>query len=408
MLRHNAAALAGAGWSVPVVLAGNAAVRDEVAAVLRGRRTAGAPRPTTCCPTSAGWRPSRRGRRSATVFLEHVIGGDAAVDRPAAAAVGARGDPGRRPRGRRRRSPGCARTPRCPASSSLDVGGATTDVYCVPGADAEQATLGREAVGRAGPAAHRRGRPRASAASVARPAPRPPRPRDCRSGDGPARRWARRRRPWRCAGTCGPRRPTGRAAPARAASGSSSSPAGCSGTPTRPRWTPSSPGWPPTAGGAGRACWPAPRVVVDRRYVLAAAGLLAAEHPERRRRPGRPAGCCSAASGPARAARGGGPGVLHQASADAQVGGQALAPGDSWPRLIVQPASPPTPSSVPISAPRRSTSRQRLVGEHQRADRGARGARSRSCAPVRSSSPMRAAAQVTWSSAARAGRDSPA
>ena len=35
VLRHNAAALAGADWSVPVVLAGNAAVRDEVAAVLR-------------------------------------------------------------------------------------------------------------------------------------------------------------------------------------------------------------------------------------------------------------------------------------------------------------------------------------------------------------------------------------
>ena len=29
----------------------------------------------------------------------------------------------------------------------VDIGGATTDVYCVPGADAEQATLGREAVG---------------------------------------------------------------------------------------------------------------------------------------------------------------------------------------------------------------------------------------------------------------------
>jgi hypothetical protein len=30
---------------------------------------------------------------------------------------------------------------------ALDVGGATTDVYCVPDPDAEQATLGREAVG---------------------------------------------------------------------------------------------------------------------------------------------------------------------------------------------------------------------------------------------------------------------
>src|SRR3954453_6952387 len=36
VLRANAGVLAGANWSVPVVLAGNAAVRDEVAAVLRG------------------------------------------------------------------------------------------------------------------------------------------------------------------------------------------------------------------------------------------------------------------------------------------------------------------------------------------------------------------------------------
>jgi len=79
------------------------------------------------------------------VFLEHVIGGDRLSTDP------------------RLRSWVRAVTPDAvlkgvtvlarvlaPAEVSvvvLDVGGATTDVYCVPDADAEQATLGREAVG---------------------------------------------------------------------------------------------------------------------------------------------------------------------------------------------------------------------------------------------------------------------
>ncbi|MGY1845216.1 hypothetical protein [Modestobacter sp. SYSU DS0875] len=57
MLRHNAAALVGKDWSVPVVLAGNAAVRDEVAAVLSRRRRA-AP-----APARRGRLRARRGRR---------------------------------------------------------------------------------------------------------------------------------------------------------------------------------------------------------------------------------------------------------------------------------------------------------------------------------------------------------
>jgi hypothetical protein len=90
-------------------------------------------------------------------------------------------------------------------------------------------------------------------------------------GDDPLQ-LGRRPRWWHYAGTCGPRRPTGRAARARGESGSSSSPAGPSGT-SAPA---SSPGWPPTA-----ACsvLTGTQVVVDHRYVLAAAGLLAGEHP---------------------------------------------------------------------------------------------------------------------------------
>jgi hypothetical protein len=112
----------------------------------------------------------------------------------------------------------------------LDVGGATTDEYCVPDPDAEQATLGREAVG------------------------------------------------------------------ARAESGSSSSPAGSSGTPTPA----STPGWPPTA-----ACsvLTGTQVVVDHRYVLAAAGLLAGEHPGGRGRTAQGAGRLNVAAHGSDAAR---------------------------------------------------------------------------------------------------------
>jgi uncharacterized protein (TIGR01319 family) len=144
VLQSNAAALAGADWSVPVVLAGNAAAREEVAAVLRHGglpvTEAGNVLPDIgrLAPESA--RAAIRG-----VFLEHVIGGDRLSTDP------------------RLRSWVRAVTPdavlegvavlaRVLAADELsvvvlDVGGATTDVYCVPDADAEQATLGREAVG---------------------------------------------------------------------------------------------------------------------------------------------------------------------------------------------------------------------------------------------------------------------
>ena len=80
------------------------------------------------------------------VFLEHVIGGDRlSTDprlRPWVRAV----TPDAVLEGVDRAGPGARRRPRC-SVVVLDVGGATTDVYCVPDPDAEQATLGREAVG---------------------------------------------------------------------------------------------------------------------------------------------------------------------------------------------------------------------------------------------------------------------
>jgi uncharacterized protein (TIGR01319 family) len=145
VLRHNAAALAGTGRSVPVVLAGNAAVRDEVARVLRA---GGLPvTPTDNVLPDIGRlapEPARAAIRA--VFLEHVIGGERLSTDP------------RLRRWVRAVTPDAVlegvsvlaslrASAEVPGVVVVDVGGATTDVYSIPDPDAEQASLGREAVG---------------------------------------------------------------------------------------------------------------------------------------------------------------------------------------------------------------------------------------------------------------------
>jgi uncharacterized protein (TIGR01319 family) len=128
-----------------VVLAGNVAVRDEITGVLRA---AGLPvRPAdNVIPDIGRLAPESARAAIREVFLEHVIGGERlstdprlrdwvravtpdAVLEGVAALARLRADA------------------RVPGVVVLDVGGATTDVYCVPDPDAEQAALGREAVG---------------------------------------------------------------------------------------------------------------------------------------------------------------------------------------------------------------------------------------------------------------------
>jgi uncharacterized protein (TIGR01319 family) len=145
VLRHNAAALADADSCVPVVLAGNAAVRDEVAAVLADGGLPVTPTENVL-PDIGRLEPEPARAAIRAVFLEHVIGGsrlsqdprlrqwvravtpDAVLEGVTVLAALRSAEP-------------------APGVVVIDVGGATTDVYCVPGADAEQATLGREAVG---------------------------------------------------------------------------------------------------------------------------------------------------------------------------------------------------------------------------------------------------------------------
>lgn len=163
VLRHNAAALAGPALlqgpgassrvpggsgalpAVPVVLAGNADVRGEVAGLL-----AGAGVPVTAVdnvlPDIGRLAPEPARAAIRDVFLTHVIGGDrlstdprlrtwvravtpdAVLDGVAALA-------------------GLRAGTEAPGVLVLDVGGATTDVHCVPAVDAEQTSLHRSAVG---------------------------------------------------------------------------------------------------------------------------------------------------------------------------------------------------------------------------------------------------------------------
>jgi uncharacterized protein (TIGR01319 family) len=274
VLRANAAALAGADWSVPVVLAGNVAVRDEVAAVLRG---GGLPvhEADNVLPDIGRLAPESARAAIRAVFLEHVIGGDRLSTDP------------------RLRSWVRAVTPDAvlegvtvlarvlaPAGVSvvvLDVGGATTDVYCVPEPDAEQATLGREAVGVPWRRRTVEGDLGVSssvdALRTAAAAEGLPVPGDDPLALGEAAAIVALRRHLRAEAGYGPSGASARSAGLVVLSGGvfrHADPAAVDHVVARLA---------ADAGGAGSVLNGTP-VVVDRRYVLAAVGLLAAEHPD--------------------------------------------------------------------------------------------------------------------------------
>ncbi len=273
VLRANAATLAGADWSVPVVLAGNVAVRDQVAAVLRD---GGLPvhEADNVLPDIGRLAPESARTAIRAVFLEHVIGGDRLSNDP------------------RLRSWVRAVTPDAvlegvtvlarllaPDDVSVvvvDVGGATTDVYCVPEPDAEQATLGREAVGV--PARRRTVEGdlgvsesvdalRRAAAVEGLPAPG-----DGLPALGEAAATVALRRHLRAEAAYGPGGASARAAGLVVLSGGvfrHADPAAVDQVIARVA---------ADGGGAGSVLKGRP-AIVDRQYVLAAVGLLAVEHP---------------------------------------------------------------------------------------------------------------------------------
>jgi uncharacterized protein (TIGR01319 family) len=273
VLRHNATALAGADRSVPVVLAGNACVRDEVAALLRD---GGVPvrLADNVLPDIGRLAPESARTAIREVFLEHVIGGArlSADPRlrtwvravtPDAVLAGVSVLAGLR------------RGAAVPGVVVLDVGGATTDVYCVPDPDAEQATLGREAVGV--PARRRTvegdlgvsasiGDLRAAAAAEGLS------PGDDPLALGETAATVALRRHLRAEAAYGPGGAGARGVGLVVLSGGvfrHADPAEMDGVVARLA---------ADRGGAGSVLADTP-VVVDRRYVLAAAGLLAGQHP---------------------------------------------------------------------------------------------------------------------------------
>jgi len=269
VLRHNAHALAGTERSVPVVLAGNAAVRDEVAAALRGGG-----RPVTeadnVLPDIGLLEPESARAAIRAVFLEHVIGGSRLSTDP------------RLRQWVRAVTPDAvlegvsvlARTAAERGVVVLDVGGATTDVYSVPDPDAEQATLRREAVGV--PARRRTVEGDLGVSASADDLRRAARaegladPGDDPLALGEAAATVALRRHLRAEAAYGPGGASARAAGLVVLSGGVFRHADDVDAAVARIAA--------DAGGAGSVL-AGSDVVVDRDYVLAAAGLLAAEHP---------------------------------------------------------------------------------------------------------------------------------
>jgi uncharacterized protein (TIGR01319 family) len=274
VLRHNAAALAGMDWSVPVVLAGNASVRDEVTAVLRD---GGLPVHATdnVLPDIGRLAPEPARTAIREVFLEHVIGGERLSTDPRLRQWVRAVTPDAVLEGVSVLA-GLRSSAEVPGVVVLDVGGATTDVYCVPDPDAEQATLGREAVGV--PARRRTVegdlgvvssvddlRAAALAEGLA--------PGDDPLSLGEAAATVALRRHLRAEAAYGPGGAGARGVGLVVLSGGvfrHADPVAVDGVVARLA---------ADRGGAGSVLSGTP-VVVDRRYVLAAAGLLAAEHPD--------------------------------------------------------------------------------------------------------------------------------
>jgi uncharacterized protein (TIGR01319 family) len=275
VLQANAAALAGTDWSVPVVLAGNAAVRDDVAAVLRA---GGLPvrEADNVLPDIGRLDPESARTAIREVFLEHVIGGDRLSTDPRLRQWVRAVTPDAVLEGVSVLA-GLRRTAEVPGVVVLDVGGATTDVYCVPDPDAEQSSLGREAVGV--PARRRTVEGdlgvswsvdalRAAAADEGLPVPS-----DDPLALGEAAATIALRRHLRAEAAYGPGGASARAVGLVVLSGGVFRHADAGAVDDVVARLAAD------RGGAGSVLGDT-EVVVDRDYVLAAAGLLAADHPE--------------------------------------------------------------------------------------------------------------------------------
>lgn len=140
-ITHNARRLAAARWRVPVVLAGNGEVRDELAGLLRG---AGVPvtAADNVLPRIGVLVPGPARAAIREVFLRHVIGGKKLSKGPRFAAVVRAPTPDAVLAGVE-----LLADDRGHDLAVVDVGGATTDVYSVLTPDAERAAVNAEVAG---------------------------------------------------------------------------------------------------------------------------------------------------------------------------------------------------------------------------------------------------------------------
>lgn len=144
-LLHNARRLSRSAVKVPVVVAGNVEVRDEVVDVLRGRS-----KPVVATdnvlPEIGRLDPGPARVAIRKVFIDHVIGGKGLSERPEFAAMVRAATPDAVLAGVELLADGAGGVDGVGDVLVVDVGGATTDVYSVVTPVGEDATLRRDAV----------------------------------------------------------------------------------------------------------------------------------------------------------------------------------------------------------------------------------------------------------------------
>jgi uncharacterized protein (TIGR01319 family) len=145
VLLHNAAALAASGIGVPVVVAGNVDARDEVAALLR---SAGKMVYVTAnvLPDIGRLAPRPARQTIREVFIRHVIGGKALSQREDFPSLVRAATPDAVLAGVELLADGAEDVEGVGDVLVVDVGGATTDVYSVVTPQGEDAALRREVV----------------------------------------------------------------------------------------------------------------------------------------------------------------------------------------------------------------------------------------------------------------------
>ncbi|HEX5535013.1 MAG TPA: glutamate mutase L [Actinomycetales bacterium] len=145
VLRHNATRLAKARVAVPVVVAGNRDAAPEVAETLRatGRRVVVA---DNVLPSIGSLAPASARAAIREAFLEHVIGGKRLSRGPRFAKLVRGATPDVVLAGVEVLADGAPGVPGLGDVLVVDVGGATTDVYSVLTPEGEDATLRKEVV----------------------------------------------------------------------------------------------------------------------------------------------------------------------------------------------------------------------------------------------------------------------